>query len=77
MDPIVLYATSPDFYWKSEKLRLGDTSDIADILKNDFKARYVFLAKFVEPALYDKLLSDGRFMLKSENITLAVFELKQ
>lgn len=44
------------------------------ILREDFKARYVVLAKPFDRALYVRLAGDSRFLLKHEDATSVVFE---
>ena len=91
MDPIFQYAYDPELYWEAYHLGAGkrtqftcaatscDEKNLKDtyrVLKEDFKARYVFLAKPVDAPLYYYLLSDNRFSLKNANQISAVFEIK-
>jgi hypothetical protein len=90
MDPIFQYAFDSDLYRKAYYLatdRVGQMvrSDTGDneqgsidsykILKEDFKARYVFLAKPFDRSLYFRLRRDSRFSLKLENDSSAVFQI--
>ena len=90
MDPIFQYAFDSDLYRKAYYLatdRMGQMvrSDTGDneqgsidsykILKEDFKARYVFLAKPFDRSLYFRLRRDSRFSLKLENDSSAVFQI--
>ena len=88
MDPIFQYAHEPELYIaglsfaaprRSFLCATGDcaeetTSDPYQILKERFKARYVFLLKQADTNTYLYLLSDKRFSLKSEDYISAVFE---
>lgn len=91
MDPIFQYTISPKLYWEAYYLETGKTTgftcpataceekDLKDtyaVLKNDFKARYLLLAKPENDALHEYLLGDARFSLKNETGRSAVFELK-
>ncbi len=91
MDPIFQYAFDRKLYWEAYYLETGKTTgftcpDIAcdekdlkntyAVLKNDFKAHYLVLAKPEDEHLYKYLLGDARFLLKNETPRSAVFELK-
>ena len=90
MDPIFQYAFDSDLYRKAYDLATdgmapmvrADTGgkepgfiDPHKILKEDFKARYVFLAKPFDRSLYLRLRHDSRFSLKLENESSAVFQI--
>jgi len=79
MDPIFLYDYDPALYRKAYYLVADqpdpeNSSNPYGTLKNDFKARYVVLAKPFDRALYVRLASDSRFSLRHEDGTSAVFE---
>lgn len=91
MDPIFQYSFDKKLYWEAYYLETGKTAgftcpatvceekDLKDtyaVLKNDFKARYLLLAKPENDALHEYLLGDARFLLKNETGSSAVFELK-
>jgi hypothetical protein len=79
MDPIFLYDYNPVLYREGYYL-VADQSDPENltnpyrILREDFKARYVVLAKPFDRALYVRLARDSRFLLKHEDATSVVFE---
>jgi hypothetical protein len=90
MDPIFQYAFDSDLYRKAydlttDKMAPMVRADIGrkepafidpyKILKEDFKARYVFLAKPFDRSLYLRLRRDSRFSLKLENESSAVFQI--
>ena len=89
MDPIFQYAYDPVLYWKSDYLRTGKmpndcgddrcrndkSNDPYQILKDDFHARYVVLAKPFDRSLYFRLWADSRFLLRHENNAAAVFQI--
>ena len=80
MDPIFQYAYDPDLYREgyhlvTDQMRQEGLRDAYKILKEKFKARYVFLAKPFDGSLYFRLLHDSRFLLKQETDTSAVFEI--
>ena len=80
MDPIFQYAYDRDLYRKGYYLLTGEgdpggSKDPYRILKEDFKARYVFLAKPFDGSLYFRLLPHSGFSLKQENDTSVVFEI--
>jgi hypothetical protein len=88
MDPIFQYAYEPELYRaglslaaprKSLLCVAGNCPDVAaldphQILKERFKARYVFLLKQADADIYFYLLSDKRFSLRQEDNGSAVFE---
>ena len=91
MDPIFQYTFSQKLYWEAYYLETGKTTgftcpaaacdgkDLKDtyaVLKSDFKARYLLLARPENDALYKYLLGDAKFLLKNETNRSAVFELK-
>ncbi len=90
MDPIFQYAFDSDLYRKAYDLTTDSMApmvradsgrkelgfiDPYKILKEDFKARYVFLAKPFDRSLYMRLRRDSRFSLKLENESSAVFQI--
>jgi hypothetical protein len=90
MDPIFQYAFNSDLYRKAYDLTNDSMApmvradsggkergfiDPYKILKEDFKARYVFLAKPFDRSLYMRLRHDSRFSLKLENESSAVFQI--
>jgi hypothetical protein len=80
MDPIFQYAYDPALYQEGHDLTTGQMhsqglKDPYIILKENFKARYVFLAKPFDGSLYFRLSRDSRFLLKQENGNSAVFEI--
>ena len=90
MDPIFQYAYDPKRYWaihhlfsgKMARFTCGAPSCDGDnlettykVLKEDFRARYVFLVKPSDAKLYQYLSGDSRFILRSENKSAAVFEI--
>ena len=92
MDPIFQYAFDRKLYWEAYYLETGKTTgftcpdtacdekDLKDtyaVLKNDFKARFLVLAKPEHESLYKYLLGDVRFLLKNETPRSAVFELSR
>src|SRR3989339_761164 len=91
LDPIFQYVYNPSLYWKfhylsldevtkktcgKEECRADELEDTYEVLKDDFKARYVFLEKAQNPAVFWYLGQDSRFEKKFENKTEAVFEVK-
>jgi hypothetical protein len=90
MDPIFQYARDPRLFWEAYHLYSGRREFTCAVrfcdetnarrtyraLKADFKARYVFLTKPDDLALYYYFLSDGSFALKQENQSSAVFEIQ-
>src|SRR3989344_5181738 len=91
MDPIFQYSFDKKLYWEAYYLETGKTAgftcpaaacdektieDTYAVLKNNFKARYLLLAKPENEILYKYLLGDARFSLKNEIGSSAVFELK-
>lgn len=88
MDPIFQHAYQPELYRAGLSFTAPRSSflcvtgncpeatapDPYQILKERFKARYVFLLKQADPNIYLYLLSDKRFSLKSEDHISAVFE---
>ncbi len=91
MDPIFQYTFSQKLYWEAYYLETGKTTgftcpavacdektieDTYAVLKNNFKARYLLLAKPENDSLYKYLLGDRRFSLKNETGSSAVFELR-
>ena len=89
MDPIFQYAFDAELYragltvgaTRNSLLCAGGSclettgADSYRILKEKFKARYVFLLKQADPKLYFYLLNDKRFELKKQDEAAAVFEL--
>lgn len=90
MDPIFQYARDPRLFWEAYHLYRGMTAFTCAArfcnetnarrtyraLKADFKARYVFLTKPEDLALYYYFLSDSGFQLQRENPSSAVFEIQ-
>ena len=83
MDPIFQYAYEPELHRAGLSLAAprrsalcvsGNCADPYQVLKEGFKARYVFLLKRADTRTYLYLRSDRRFSLKSEDHTSAVFE---
>jgi hypothetical protein len=88
MDPIFQYVYEPELYRAGLSFAAprrsflcvtgncpeGTASDPYPILKERFKARYVFLLKQADANVYFYLLSDKRFLLKIEDHISAVFE---
>jgi len=90
MDPIFQYAYDRKRYWAVHHLFTGKMARFTcgapvcegnnlettyKVLKEDFRARYVFLVKPSDARLYQYLSSDSRFVLRSENSSAAVFEI--
>jgi hypothetical protein len=90
MDPIFQYAYDPKRYWAVHHLFTGKMARFTcgapacegdnlettyKVLKEDFRARYVFLVKPSDARLYQYLSSDSRFVLRSEDNNAAVFEI--
>lgn len=79
IDPVFLYDYSPALYRKGYYL-VADQTDPENltspykVLKEDFKARYVVLAKPFDRALYLRLSHEAKISLKHEDTTSAVFE---
>ena len=82
MDPIFQYEYGPELYWKFHHISIdeygdltcGETvcgpsnvEDIYKVLKEDFKARYVFVEKRRNPNLLAFLNLDSRFEKKFDN----------
>jgi len=91
LDPIFQYIYNKDLYWKfhylsldlvtkktcgKEECKVEDLEDTYEVLKNDFKARYVFLEKEQNPAVYWYLGQDKRFEKRFENKKEVIFEIK-
>lgn len=91
MDPIFQYDYSPKLYWKFHHISIdeygdltcGETvcgpsnaEDIYKVLKEDFKARYVFVEKRRNPNLLAFLNSDARFEKKFDNGKELIFLVK-
>lgn len=88
MDPIFQYAFDPELYRAGLSVGAprnsvlcvtgtcaeGTGADSYQILKEKFKARYVFLLKQADANIYIYLLSDKRFALRNEDHVSAVFE---
>jgi hypothetical protein len=88
MDPIFQYAYDPELY--RDGLSLGmpvhsipcpagacpepSGADSYRLLKEKFKARYLFLLKQPDASLFLHLLTDPRFMLRHHDENTAVFE---
>ena len=80
MDPIFLYDYNPVLYREGYYLVANQTdpenlTNPYKILKEDFKARYVVLAKPFDRALYFRLVDDSKFLLKHEDATSVVFQI--
>ena len=79
IDPVFLYDYNPVLYRKGYYL-VADQTDPENltspykVLKEDFKARYVVLAKPFDRALYLRLSHDAKILLKHEDATSAVFQ---
>lgn len=54
---------------------MEDLEDTYEVLKNDFKVRYVFLEKEQNPAVFWYLGQDDKYKKRFENKTEAIFEL--
>lgn len=90
MDPIFQYVFDPALYRaglnigtpKDPLLCVGNScrqtpdADSYRVLKERFKARYVFLLKSADANVYFNLLNDSRFELRTEDEGAAVFELR-
>ena len=88
MDPIFQYAFDPQLYLSGLKIAarqpslLCPTGDCADpagvdafkLLKERYRARYVYLLKEFDANAYFHFLSDSRFALRYEDRGAAVFE---
>jgi hypothetical protein len=88
MDPIFQYAFDAELYRAGLTVGAPSNSlfcaggscpettgaDSYQILKEKFKARYVFLLKQADPDLYVYLLNDKRFELKKQDESAVVFE---
>jgi len=88
MDPIFQYAFDPELYRAGLNVGAPRNSgfcatgtcpepagaDSHQILKEKFKARYVFLLKHADADLYSYLLNDKRFELRKQDDGAAVFE---
>ncbi|MGH7816343.1 MAG: hypothetical protein ACREOR_03050 [Candidatus Binatia bacterium] len=87
MDPIFQYAYDPELYKAGMSIGAPRRSilcvtgtcpeagaDSYQIVKERFKARYVFLLKQADANIYFFLLSDKRFALRNEDHGTAVFE---
>jgi hypothetical protein len=79
MDPVFQFAYDPVLYAKGYNLVADDKTDQSgqdpyNIIKEDFHARYVVLAKPFDDSLYFRLQGDNRFQLRQENDRSAVFE---
>jgi hypothetical protein len=80
-DPIFQFVYDPKLYKKGYDLVMdnnpsGIAIDPYRVLKEDFKARYVVLAKPFDDSLRFRLDRDAGFVLKQENDRSAVFEIK-
>lgn len=92
MDPIFQYAYNPSLYWKFHYLSadivtlktcgaaactLEMLEDTYGVLKNEFKAKYVFLEKIRNPAFYSYLeVSTDRYEKKLDTGAEAVYFIK-
>ncbi|MDD4761426.1 MAG: hypothetical protein PHZ25_00130 [Candidatus Pacebacteria bacterium] len=91
LDPIFQYIYNEDLYWKfhylstdlvtkktcgKEECKVEDLEDTYEVLKNDFKAKFVFLEKEQNPAVYWYLEQDERYEKKFENKKEVIFEVK-
>jgi hypothetical protein len=91
LDPIFQYIHNPSLYWKfhylsldmvtkktcgKEECRVEDLEDTYQVLKNDFKAKYVFLEKEQNPAVFWYLGQDKRYEKRFENKKEVIFEVK-
>ncbi|MGH7887383.1 MAG: hypothetical protein ACREPG_05935, partial [Candidatus Binatia bacterium] len=88
MDPIFQYAFDPELYRAGLSVGTARSSllcatgncpetigaDGYQVVKEKFKARYVFLLKQADANLYFQLLNDKRFELKKQDEGAAVFE---
>ncbi|PIR88906.1 MAG: hypothetical protein COU07_03345 [Candidatus Harrisonbacteria bacterium CG10_big_fil_rev_8_21_14_0_10_40_38] len=90
LDPIFLYDYSPEFYWKFHYIsagiltdktcgkiecRLDELEDTYTVIKENFKAKYVFVDKNQNPDFLKFLESDTRFKKGIETDKAAVFKL--
>ena len=92
MDPIFQYAYDAELYWKFHYLSADQVTkytcpapactkdmmeDTYTVLKNDFKAKYVFLEKQRNPLVYYYLESTPeRYIKKIDTVSEAVYEIK-
>jgi hypothetical protein len=91
LDPIFQYAYDPNLYWKFHYLMAdmvtdktcgftecteGMMEDTYEVLKRDFRAKYVVADKIQNPAVYSFLNADPRFENKFEDNRETVFALK-
>ena len=92
MDPIFQYAYDPKLYWKFHYLSADEVTkytcpapactkemleDTYTVLKNDFKAKYVFLEKQRNPLIYYYLESTPEYYQKKiDTISEAVYQIK-
>lgn len=82
MDPIFMYALNPALYWKQHYFALDQATSITcgkvrcrqdeveesyKVLKDDFRARYIYLQKQKNPNFLQYLFSDRRFEKMFEN----------
>lgn len=89
MDPIFQYAYNPKMYWEAYYLETGKTTQYTcavtacapealeethTVLLRDFKAKYLFLDKYFDGKFYAYLATDRRFLLKYEDMRVAIFE---
>lgn len=73
MDPIFQYSYNPSLYWKFHYLSIDEVTkktcgapactvemleDTYSVLKNEFKAKYIVLKKYTNPAVYQYLSSN-------------------
>ncbi len=92
MDPIFMYAANPSLYWKQHFFAYDQasaftcgamrcTQETAEesykVLKDDFRARYIYLQKKRSLNFLQYLTSDPRFKKVFENDEDTVFEVVQ
>jgi len=88
MDPIFQFAYSPKLYWEFYYLSVDQVSDSTcdrfpcsreglvdthDVLKNDFKAKYVLIAPSRNPRFYNYLAASSRYLRQFQDQDAAVF----
>ncbi len=90
MDPTFLFAYDPSLYWKYKHIAAsepicpeatcsGNTEDIYGAIKDDFKARYIFIDLDYAKGSLVKLENDPRFALAftdQEKPSIRVYEVK-
>jgi len=76
LDPTFLYLKNRDLYEKYVKITSGEQkTDLAEIIKNDFKSRYVLIGKD-HPKMADNFSKDNDFKLVYEDEDAWIYKTK-